>query len=78
MGRLFRWDNDKEEISSLSYIPKLNDTDHSRSLGKPGTPTIGPFRSVYTFENEALDEVINRTVHAFSLYPLGDPTPGLM
>ena len=38
-------------------------------MTKPGTPN-GPFRVIYEFENEALSEIINGTVHAFSLLAL--------
>ncbi|MDA2933944.1 DUF2867 domain-containing protein [Acidobacteria bacterium AH-259-D05] len=67
MGRMFGWDNEKYYVSSLSYAGRLTEIDRERSLGGPGSSTIGPFRLVYEFDNEALGEVINGTVHAFLL-----------
>jgi hypothetical protein len=70
LGKLFRWDNDvtrvADEIAPNSYLHHLSAADQARSLTKPGTLN-GPFRVIYEFENEALSEIINGTVHAFSL-----------
>ncbi len=67
LGDLFGWDNEKHQNAASLYVHRLTDADLAQSLGIPGSPTIGPFRSVYAFEDEALDEIINGTVHALSL-----------
>ncbi len=77
LGRLFRWDSPGElngPPPPASYIHRLPAADHARSLEPPGAP-LGLFRTVYVFEHEALAEIINRTVHAFSLLAL-QPTAG--
>ena len=64
LGRLFRWDQEAHDGSARSYAHRLTDADRAQSLEEPGT-RHGPFCMLYTFEHEALGEVINRTVHAF-------------
>lgn len=76
LGKRLGWDKEKVGNSGLSYIHRLNESDRTRSLDKPGSPSIGPFRCVYSFDNEALDEVINGTVHAFSLMAMEPSTNG--
>lgn len=48
-----------------SYVHRLGDAERAASLEPPGSPW-GIFRFVYALEDEALGEIINRTVHAFS------------
>ena len=67
LGRFFRWDNHSQERLAMSYIHRLTDDDRKRSIREPGGVTVEPFRLIYEFENEALEEAINATVHAFSL-----------
>jgi hypothetical protein len=69
LGRLFGWDRAVHEHAEDSYVKKLSDDQRDRSLAKPGTAD-GPFRLVYVFPNEALGEVRNATVHAFSCMTL--------
>jgi Protein of unknown function (DUF2867) len=57
-----------------SYVHRLSDEERRRSLEPPGTPW-GIFRLVYAFEDEALGEILNRTVHAFSFMGML-PAPG--
>ncbi len=64
LGRLFRWDDEPADLSSRSVESRLTDEDRQRSLEPPGT-AHGPFRVVYVFPDEALSEVVNKTVHAF-------------
>ena len=66
IGSLFGWDDSNQQIPSASYIHRLNPDDKASSLRKPGSRTMGPFHQIYAFENETLEEVINKTVHAFS------------
>jgi hypothetical protein len=64
LGRLFGWDREQVELPPESYIHRLTPAQRSRSSVVPGTLNRG-FRVVYVFENEALSEIINATVHAF-------------
>jgi hypothetical protein len=66
VGRFFGWD---EPATTATFATRLTDTDHSRSLVAPGTRD-GYFRVVYSFENEQLVELINRTAHAGALSAL--------
>lgn len=74
LGRLFRWDDAGGEPPSQSYTSRLTEAERAKSLGTPGSPSLGPFRLVYAFEDEILEEVINATVHAFSLTAI-EPAP---
>lgn len=75
LGRLFGWDDPGHAAISRSYVGRLSEADRSRSLEEPGVQR-GVWRVVYTFEDEALREVINRTVHAFVLFALRPATDG--
>jgi hypothetical protein len=57
-----------------SYVHRLSPAERERSLEPPGSPW-GIFRLVYAFEDEALGEIVNRTVHAFSFMGML-PAPG--
>ena len=69
IGRLFGWDRTLHTYAEESYVQRLTDGQRSRSLADPGTPD-GPFRLLYLFPQEALGEVRNATVHAFSCMAL--------
>jgi len=71
LGRILGWDKPKTETHS--YLLKLTDEDKRQSLVLPGTKN-GPFQLLYCFANESLEEVINATVHAFSLMALEKST----
>ena len=66
IGRILGWDNDKELIESVSYLPRLTAGQREKSLIEPGKAE-GISRVLYCFENEFLAEIINRTVHCFWL-----------
>ncbi len=51
------------------FAERLTEEDRERSAVPPGT-VEGFFRVVYSFENEALRETANRTVHAATLFAL--------
>jgi hypothetical protein len=74
LGGLLGWDDEKYFDTSTSYINRLTEADRSRTLEEPGTGG-GMFKTVYTFENEQLAEMMNRTAHAFfcmAIEPAGD------
>lgn len=73
VGRFWGWEDQPQEISVNSYIHLLTAEDREKSIREPGSATIRPFHLIYEFENEALDETINATVHAFSLMAM-EPT----
>jgi len=66
IGRIFRWDEAKELAELISYLPRLTESDLARSLVTPGK-VQGITRVLYSFKNEFLGEIINRTVHCFWL-----------
>ena len=65
LGRCFGWDRTTHEPAALSYVEKLSDDQRERSIAEPGSAD-GIFRLLYLFPDEALGEVRNATVHAFS------------
>ena len=69
LGGLFGWDRATPGPISESFAQRLTDEDRALSLVPAGTPD-GHFSIVYRFENEQLDEVANRTVHAGALSAL--------
>jgi hypothetical protein len=71
LGRLFGWDAEPEGAAAASYRNRLSAEDRERSLVEPGTPD-GPFRTLYVSRTEAIGEIHNRTVHAFSVMALVD------
>jgi hypothetical protein len=73
LGDLFGWDAGACERTDSSYIHRLTETDHARSLVVPGT-CRGAFRTVYDFGDEAVTEATNNLVHSFSATALV-PTP---
>jgi hypothetical protein len=75
IGGLFGWDRVTPGSGSESFARRLTDEDRARSLAPAGTPD-GLFRIVYRFENEQLDEIINRTVHAAALSALVEAAAG--
>jgi hypothetical protein len=75
IGGLFGWDRETTGSFSESFTQRLTDEDRTRSLVPAGTPD-GLFRIVYRFENEQLDEVANRTVHAGALSALVEAAAG--
>ena len=75
VGGLFGWDQATPGSVSESFEQRLTDEDRARSLALPGTPD-GLFRIVYRFENEQLDELVNRTTHAGALSALVEAAAG--
>ena len=75
IGGLFGWDRTTPGSVSESFAQRLTDEDRARSLAPAGMPD-GLFRIVYRFDNEQLDEIINRTVHAGALSALVEAATG--
>ena len=67
LGRMFGWDDQHTACSAESYVHRLTPTDRAGSAVPPGTVEgpFAPFRTLYVFEHELLNEVRNATVHAF-------------
>jgi hypothetical protein len=73
LGRMFRWDDERHDPSSASYVHRLTDADRVQSLVRTGT-RHGRFRVLYVLRDEALSEIRNATVHGFlalALIPRG-------
>jgi membrane protein implicated in regulation of membrane protease activity len=70
LGRVFGWDSEECDEPASSYAHHLSDADRERSLHEPGDHGF-----VYTFQDEALVEIVNCTVHAFVAMAL-EPTEG--
>ena len=64
LGRVFGWDDERNDPTALSYVHRLSEADRLQSEVRPGTRE-GPFRVLYVFANEALSELRNATVHGF-------------
>lgn len=66
LGRLFGWDR-HAPCEPESYAHRLSAADRDHSAVPPGTveEAFAPFRTLYVFERELLNEVRNATVHAF-------------
>lgn len=75
LGRIFGWDQEPEEGKPAYFAERLTAEDRERSRVPSGTPESF-FRVVYSFENETLLEVINRTAHAALLSALAETPQG--
>ena len=69
MGRLLGWDREVHAGPETSYVRKMTEDQKTRSVVPPGTAD-GPFRVLYVYRREALSEIRNATVHAFSCMAL--------
>ena len=76
LGKLFGWDDaaPRAQPHPRSYLTRVPAEHLQRSREKPGTRD-GPFTLLYAHASEAVSEVINDTVHAFSVLALA-PQPG--
>ena len=75
LGRAFRWDREPARASRTSFLERLSAADRESSLVAPGTPE-GPFRVLFVSPTESVSEVLNATVHAFSVFVLLERAPG--
>jgi hypothetical protein len=69
LGSVFRWDSSPRTPGARSFIHRLSDEDRTQSLVAPGS-SDGPFTVVYVRPFEAVSEIRNATVHAFSVLAL--------
>jgi uncharacterized protein DUF2867 len=69
LGRTFGWDREPAAAAEPSYARRLSDDQRRRSLCAPGA-RAGPLQLVYQFPNEAVSELRNATVHAWSCMAL--------
>ncbi|HEY8156594.1 MAG TPA: DUF2867 domain-containing protein [Myxococcota bacterium] len=67
LGRAFRWDSTTRTPSAQSFMHRLSDEDRKQSLIEPGSAD-GPFTAIYVRPFEAVSEIRNATVHAFSVF----------
>lgn len=71
VGRIFGWDRNASDRTSPTFADRLTPADRALTLAPAGMREgTGGLSVVYRFENEQLDEVINRTVHAAALSAL--------
>lgn len=72
LGTLFRWDaagSEPAAADARSFLARVPDSLRRRSDPEPGSQD-GPFTLLYALEREAVSEVRNATVHAFSVLAL--------
>ena len=74
-GRMFGWDREPSETPPDLFAERLTPEDRARTTVSAGNRE-GMFRVVYSFENELLLELINRTVHAAALSGLAETPHG--
>lgn len=75
LGRLFGWDAPKGPPRRSSHLELLTPSDRAQSLVEPGSRD-GPFTALYVHPFEALSEIRNATVHAFSVFALREGPGG--
>ena len=69
LGRAFGWDREPPHASRESFLSRLSAADRECSLVAPGT-LEGSFRVLFVSPREAISEIQNPTVHAFSVFAL--------
>ncbi len=75
LGRLLGWDATGRRPHDRSCVRELDEEDVRRSLVAPGTPE-GQFNILYVHPFEAVSEIRNATVHAFSSLALQERPGG--
>jgi hypothetical protein len=71
LGRALGWDREPPDGFAESFQHRLTAVDRESSLVAPGTRE-GPFRVLFVSPQEAISEIRNATVHAFSVFALVD------
>jgi hypothetical protein len=74
LGRVFRWDEVRDETAGGSLRGSVREADLRASLVEPGT-LDGPFAVVYVHPKEAVSEIRNATVQAYMVWAI-EPVPG--
>lgn len=76
VGRVLGWETERAADPATSYARRLTPADRARCPGQCESDPSGPFgiRVLYTFDREMIQEVQNRTVHAFLAWAV-TPTP---
>lgn len=69
LGRVFRWDSSFPTRRTESFLSRVPEQDRMRSLVESGTAD-GPFTILYVHAREAVSDIRNTTVHAFSVLAL--------
>ena len=69
LGRALGWDREPARAFDESYLRRLSTVDRESSLVPPGTRE-GPFQVLLVSPREAISEIQNATVHAFSVFAL--------
>ena len=77
LGRLFSWDSEPAQACSESFLHRLTDSDREQSLVAPGT-SDGAFRVLFVSSQEAISEIHNSTVHAFTVFVLLERPSGYL
>ena len=75
LGRVFGWDAEPGTTTGESFMVRLSAEDRERSRVAPGTPD-GPFQVLFESADEAISEIRNSTVHAFSVFALVEHAAG--
>lgn len=75
LGRVFGWDREPADAAAESFVHRLSTEERARSRVPPGTPD-GPFRVLFVGDDEAISEIRNPTVHAFSVLALAEQGAG--
>ena len=75
LGRVFGWDREPPRASEETFLHRLSPADRVDSLVRPGT-VEGPFRVLFVSRQEAISEIQNSTVHAFSVLALRERSSG--
>ena len=69
LGRILGFDRAPPRTCSASYLDRLSAADRAASRVPPGSRE-GPFQVLYVSPREAISEIRNATVHAFSVLAL--------
>ncbi len=75
LGRVFGWDRGPRRSPRQSFLQRLSVADRERSVIAPGT-VEGPFCVLFVSPREAISEIQNSTVHAFSVLALVERPAG--
>ena len=75
LGRLLGWDLEPKQAIRDSYLQRLSPAELESSLVVPGTRE-GLFQVLFVTPREAISEIQNSTVHAFSVFSLVEHSSG--